>query len=49
MTSAYSAGTRIVPSVAGLTCARSELEKWNAAPHDLEHLMQGLHRAALST
>lgn len=27
--------------------ARTELRKWNAAPHDLEHLMEGLRKAGL--
>ena len=27
--------------------ARTELTKWNAAPDDLEHLMEGLHKAGL--
>jgi TolB-like protein/DNA-binding winged helix-turn-helix (wHTH) protein/tetratricopeptide (TPR) repeat protein len=27
--------------------ARAELRKWNAAPHDLEHIMQGLRKAGL--
>ncbi len=27
--------------------ARAELEKWNAAPRDLEHLMEGLSKAGL--
>ncbi len=27
--------------------ARDELKKWNAAPDDLEHLMEGLHKAGL--
>jgi TolB-like protein len=27
--------------------ARAELKKWNAAPHDLEHLLDGLRRAGL--
>jgi TolB-like protein/DNA-binding winged helix-turn-helix (wHTH) protein len=28
-------------------CARAELEKWNAAPDDLEHLLEGLRKAGL--
>lgn len=28
--------------------ARAELEKWNAAPEDLEHLMDGLRKAGLA-
>ncbi len=27
--------------------ARAELQKWNAAPHDLEHIIQGLLKAGL--
>jgi hypothetical protein len=27
--------------------ARAELRKWNAAPDDLEHIMDGLRRAGL--
>ena len=27
--------------------ARAELKKWNAAPHDLEHIVQGLRKAGL--
>lgn len=27
--------------------ARAELQKWNAAPHDLEHIEQGLRKAGL--
>jgi hypothetical protein len=27
--------------------ARTELRKWNAAPDDLEHIMDGLRRAGL--
>jgi len=27
--------------------ARAELQKWNAAPHDLEHLLEGLRKAGL--
>jgi tetratricopeptide (TPR) repeat protein len=27
--------------------ARAELKKWNAAPHDLEHLLEGLRKAGL--
>ncbi len=29
--------------------ARAELQKWNAAPHDLEHLLDGLRKAGLQT
>lgn len=28
-------------------CARAELVKWNAAPDDLEHLLEGLRKAGL--
>jgi len=28
--------------------AQAELQKWNAAPHDLEHLVEGLRKAGLS-
>ncbi len=28
--------------------AQTELQKWNAAPHDLEHLVEGLRKAGLS-
>ena len=27
--------------------ARVELRKWNAAPADLEHILEGLHKAGL--
>lgn len=27
--------------------ARVELQKWNAAPHDLDHIMDGLWKAGL--
>ena len=27
--------------------ARVELQKWNAAPKDLEHIMEGLRKAGL--
>lgn len=28
--------------------AQAELQKWNAAPHDLDHLVEGLRKAGLS-
>jgi hypothetical protein len=27
--------------------ARAELQKWNAAPKDLEHILEGLRKAGL--